>query len=134
MSYRALLHETRPSLLLFGFLARLPYAMSSLTTLMLLQSATGSYGFAGAAAGAQSLATGAGGLVVGRLTERAGLRRIGALTAVANAAALTALVAATHLGRPVMAGAAIATGLAQAQVGALIRHTGRSWPAPGPAC
>lgn len=121
MSYRALLHETRPTFLVLGFLARLPYAMAALGTLLLLQSATGSYGFAGAAAGLQNLAIAAGGVIAGRLTERLGLRRLGALTAVANAAALGGLIAATHLGRPAMLAAAVAVGLAQAQIGALTR-------------
>jgi predicted MFS family arabinose efflux permease len=121
MSYRALLHETRPVFLVLGFFARLPYAMTTLGTLVLLQSATGSYGFAGAAAGLQSLSGGAGGILVGRLTERFGLRRLGALFTVANAAALGALIAATHAGRPVMLGAAILVGLAQAQVSPLVR-------------
>jgi MFS family permease len=105
-----------------GLLARLPYAMGPLGTLLLVQAATGSYGFAGTAAGAQSLATGGGGIAVGRAVERFGLRRLGALTAVLNATALVALIASATIGnRPLMLIVATLVGLCQAQVGALTR-------------
>ncbi len=121
MSYRALLRRTGPGFLSVAFLARLPYAMAPLGTLILVRSATGSYAFAGVAAGAQNLATSAGAVVFGWLTERYGLRRPGTLAAVLNAAALGGLVAAGQAGRVAMFLAAVAVGLTQAQVGPLIR-------------
>jgi MFS family permease len=121
MSYRALLRRTSPGFLSAAFLARLPYAMAPLGTLILVRSATGSYAFAGVAAGAQNLATSAGAIAFGRLTERYGLRRPGALAAVLNAMTLGGLVAASQVGRIAMFLAAVAVGLTQAQVGPLIR-------------
>src|SRR5919197_5915079 len=118
MSYRQLLRGDGPALLTFGLMARLPYAMTPLGTLMLLHSTTGSHGFAGVAAGAQSLAIGAGGLLAGPLAERLGLRRLGAWAAVANAAAIAGLLVAAIAG-PLAAVviAAILVGLTQPQVG-----------------
>ncbi|WP_410810883.1 MFS transporter [Micromonospora sp. 067-2] len=121
MSYRELFRGSSGALLMLGFLARLPYAMAPLATLMLVHSATGSYGFAGAAAAAQSLAVGVGGPVVGRLAERFGLRRLGAYAAGVNVAAIAALIAATQARREVMVVAAVLVGLTQPQVGPLLR-------------
>lgn len=121
MSYRDLARAVSPLFLPLGFLARLPYAIVPLATLLLLRSVTGSYGFAGAAAGAQSLAIGAGGVLLGRLAERFDLRRIGATAAALNAAAIGALLAATQTGRAGMLLAAIAAGLTQPQIGPLVR-------------
>ncbi|TDC37214.1 MFS transporter [Micromonospora sp. 15K316] len=104
-----------------GFLARLPYAMTPLGTLLLLQHATGSYAFAGAAAAAQSLAIGAGGVIVGRLADRTGIRQLGVFMAVANAVALAGLLAATFADRPTLFAAAVLVGATQPQVGPLIR-------------
>lgn len=121
MPYRQLLRGNGPALLIFGLMARLPYAMTPLGTLMLLRSTTDSYGFAGAAAGAQSLAIGAGGLLAGPLIERLGLRRFGAVAAVTNTAAIAGLLAATLAGEAAMAVAAALVGLTQPQVGTLLR-------------
>jgi predicted MFS family arabinose efflux permease len=121
MSYRHLLRGNGPAVLTLGLLARLPYAMTPLGTLMLLRSATGSYGFAGLAAGAQSLAIGAGGLLAGRLAERLGLRHFGGVAAILNAAAITGLLVAARASQPAMVTAAVLVGLTQPQVGPLLR-------------
>jgi MFS family permease len=92
-----------------------------LATLLPLQANSGSFSFAGVAAGAQSLAIGAGGIVMGRLAEHFGPRRVGAVAAATNAAALLLLIVSTHAGRACMLAAAIAVGLSQPQVGPLVR-------------
>ncbi|MFG3558413.1 hypothetical protein ACGGAQ_28960 [Micromonospora sp. NPDC047557] len=104
-----------------GFLARLPYAMTPLGTLLLLQHVTGSYAFAGAAAAAQSLAIGVGGVIVGQLADRISIRQLGVYMAIANAVALAGLLAATLTDRPTLLAAAILVGATQPQVGPLIR-------------
>lgn len=121
MSYRDLPRAVSPMFLPLGLLARLPYAIAPLATLLLLQAASGSYSFAGAAAGAQSLAVGAGGILMGRFAERFGPRRIGAVAAAVNAAALLVLIASTQTGRASMLAAAIAVGLSQPPVGPFVR-------------
>ncbi|MFK0151302.1 MFS transporter [Streptomyces sp. NPDC090493] len=121
MPYRALLRTAGVGFFLLGFLARLPYASSALSTLVLLQASTHSYAFAGLASAGQSLATGAGGPVVGLLADRHGHRRVGVLAALANIAAWAALLAASHGGRAGMLGAAVLVGLTQPQVGPLVR-------------
>ncbi|MEU8180766.1 MFS transporter [Micromonospora sp. NPDC049047] len=136
MSYRDLARATRFAVFPIGFVARLPYAMTPLATLLLLQQSTGSYAFAGAAAAAQSLAIGAGGIVVGRLADRTSIRRLGLFMAIANAIALTGLLAATLADRHVLFAAAVLVGATQPQVGPLIRvhwsYLARSRPArPG---
>jgi MFS family permease len=121
MPYRQLLRGDGPALLILGLMARLPYAMTPLGTLLLLRSTTDSYGFAGAAAGAQSLAIGAGGLLAGPLIERLGLRRFGTVAVVTNTAAIAGLLTATLAGEAATATAAALVGLTQPQVGTLLR-------------
>ncbi|MGQ4476381.1 hypothetical protein [Streptomyces sp. SAS_276] len=99
MAYRSLLRVPGAAFFPLGFLARLPYATSSLATLVLVQAASGSYAFAGLAAAAQGIANALGAPIAGTLADRHGHRLVGTLTALANAAALTALVAASHTGR-----------------------------------
>jgi MFS family permease len=104
-----------------GFLARLPYATSSLATLILVQAASGSYAFAGLAAAAQGIAIAVGGPVVGALADRHGHRSVGAAMAIANIVALTGLIVASHAGRASMLTAAALAGLTQPPVGPLVR-------------
>lgn len=131
MSYRALARTVRPSFLPLGFVARLPGALLPLGTILLLSSTTGSYTFAGVAAGFGSIAMAAAGFASGRLVERFGLRRVGSVAAVLNAVAVAVLVATAELGasRSAVLVAAIATGLTQPQVGALSRVHWSSSPA-----
>ncbi|MFF5303007.1 MFS transporter [Streptomyces sp. NPDC013161] len=121
MAYRSLLRVPGAAFFPLGFLARLPYATSSLATLVLVQAASGSYAFAGLAAAAQGIANALGGPIAGTLADRHGHRLVGTVTALANAAALTALVAASHTGRASMLTAAALSGLTQPPVGPLIR-------------
>ena len=119
MSYRALARSVPSYFLPLGLLARLPYAMTPLGTLLLLRHATGSATFAGLAAGAQSVAIAAGGLAAGGLAARFGARRLGMITAVLNALAAVGLVLATQ--RTTMLLAAVLVGLTQPNVGLLVR-------------
>ena len=119
MAYAQLARTAHPLFLPLGLLARLPYAVSALATVILLHAATGSYAFAGAAAAAQSIAVAVGGLAVGRLADRFGTRRLGAVAATVNALATAWLLAAPDRGS--MAAAATLVGLTQPQVGPLVR-------------
>ncbi|MFE7274044.1 MFS transporter [Streptomyces sp. NPDC057623] len=121
MSYRSLLRVAGVGFFPLGFVARLPYASSALSTLILLQASTHSYAFAGLAAAAQSIAIAVGGPVVGALADRHGHRTVGALAAVANLVAWAGLLAASQGTRPGMLGAALLVGLTQPQVSPLVR-------------
>lgn len=121
MAYRSLLRVPGAAFFPLGFLARLPYATSSLATLILVQAASGSYAFAGLAAAAQGCANALGGPIAGALADRHGHRLVGTVTALANAVALTGLIAASHTGRTSMIVASALAGLTQPPVGPLVR-------------
>jgi MFS family permease len=121
MAYRSLSRVPGAAFFPLGFLARLPYATSSLATLILVQAAAGSYAFAGLAAAAQGVANALGAPIAGALADRRGHRLVGTVTALANAAALTGLVAASHDGRASMLIASALAGLTQPPVGPLVR-------------
>lgn len=69
MSYRRFFRSTRPSFLALALIGRLPYAVVPLGTIVLLQASSGSFAFAGFAAGAQSIAIALGGLCVGAVAR-----------------------------------------------------------------
>lgn len=122
MSYRSLLRVAGPGFFPLGFLARLPYATSALSTLILLQATTGSYPFAGLACAVQSIAVAFGGPTVGALADRYGHRPVALTAALANFAALVGLLSAVHEGgRASVLTAAGLVGLSQPQVGPLVR-------------
>ncbi|MFF4754469.1 MFS transporter [Streptomyces sp. NPDC002514] len=121
MSYRSLLRIAGAGFFPLGFLARLPYAASALSTLILLQASTDSYVFAGLASAAQSVAVAVGAPLVGALADRYGHRSVGVTAAVANLAAWAALLAAGRGPREGMVAAAVLVGLTQPQVGPLVR-------------
>lgn len=121
MAYRSLLSVPGAGFFPLGFLARLPYATSSLATLILVRAASGSYAFAGLAAAAQGIANALGGPISGALADRHGHRLVGTVTALANAVALTGLIAASHTGRASMIVASALAGLTQPPVAPLIR-------------
>lgn len=116
-SFRALTRSVPPLFLPLGLLARLPYAMTPLATLLVLQPE--SHTFAGLAAGAQSVAIAVGGLAAGGLAVRVGARRLGTVLAVLNALAVVALLLAS--GRPAMLASAVLIGLFQPHAGLLVR-------------
>ncbi|WP_089107888.1 MFS transporter [Streptomyces hyaluromycini] len=121
MSYRSLLRVAGAGFFPLGFLARLPYATSALSTLILLQASTHSYAFAGLASAAQSIAIAVGGPLVGALADRYGHRSVGVAAAIANFGTWAALLAASHGNRESMFAAATLVGLTQPQVGPLVR-------------
>jgi predicted MFS family arabinose efflux permease len=122
MSYRALAGSAPVTFFVLGVFARLPYAITPLGSLLLLQLATGSHTFAGLAAGAQSLAIAVAGLSAGGLAARFGARRLGMTLAMLNAlAALLLIAASTTASRPAMLGGAVLVGLTQTHVGLFVR-------------
>jgi len=121
LSYRRLVQTAGVGFFPLSLLARLPYAMSSLATLILVQTVTGSYAFAGLAAAAQGLCGSAGAPVVGALADRYGHRRIAAVSTLANIAALLFLIAASRAARTELLAAAALVGLTQPPVGVLVR-------------
>ena len=122
MSYRALARSAPVNFFVLGVFARLPYAITPLGSLLLLQHATGSHTFAGVAVGAQSIAGAGAGFAAGGLAARFGARRLGMTLATLNAVAATLLAAAgTTTSRPAMLGGAILVGLTQPHVGLLLR-------------
>lgn len=121
VSYRSLLRVAGVGFFPLGFLARLPYATSALSTLILLQASTDSYAFAGLASAAQSIAIAIGGPLVGALADRHGHRSVGIAAAIANFGAWAALLVASQGSRESMFAAAALVGLTQPQVGPLVR-------------
>jgi MFS family permease len=117
MSYRTLVSAAGIGFFPLGFCARLPYAMAPLATLILIEDATGSFTVAGLAGAAQSVAMAVSGPVIGALADRFGHRAVGVTTALANIAALLALLVFADA-RLIMA---VLAGLTQPQVGPLVR-------------
>ena len=122
MSYRALARSTPLTFVVLGVFARLPYAITPLGSLLLLQYATGSHAFAGLAAGAQSVAIAVAGFAAGGLAARFGARRLGMTLAMLNALAALLLVAVSMTAsRAAMLSGAVLVGLTQPHVGLLVR-------------
>jgi MFS family permease len=121
MPFRDLVRVSTPPFLLLGFLARLPQSMTPLAILLLVSGSSRDYTLAGYAAAAKSVAQIAGALVVGRLADRLGVRRLGMTTALLNALATAVLLVATTAGAPVLIGTAALVGLTQPPMGALVR-------------
>ncbi|MFL5822275.1 MAG: MFS transporter [Solirubrobacteraceae bacterium] len=104
-----------PRLFASAVVGRMPQGMSTLAILLLVREATHSYAAAGAAVGANALASAAIAPVQGRLIDRCGRARILVPVAVAQTGVLVLLVSAAHWGAP--AGLLI---LLSALVGALV--------------
>ncbi|KAA1027858.1 MFS transporter [Pseudonocardia sp. EV170527-09] len=93
-----------------------------LGTIVLLQASSGSFAFAGLAAGAQSIAIALGGLCVGAVARWIPPRRIGFWAALLNAASIMLLLLASRNAGPlVIVAVAVLVGLTQPQVGPLVR-------------
>lgn len=122
-AYRRLLNLAGPAFFVVAFLGRLPVAMSQLGTLLLVASATGSYGSGGLAAGTLALANAVGASLAGAVSDRVGQRPVVLTQSVIGAASLTVLVWLINADAgmaSVLAAAAIA-GASIPQVGPLAR-------------
>lgn len=122
-SYRELLRIVGPAYVVVAFLGRIPLAMSQLGTLLLVSSATGSYGRGGAAAGALAIANAVGSPLAGNLADRIGQRPVVLVQSLSGATGLVLVVVAVQEGRPFaeVLAAAILTGFVLPQVGPLAR-------------
>lgn len=122
-SYRRLFDLAGPLYVVVAFLGRLPLSMSQIGTMLLVSTATGSYGVGGLAAGALAVANAIGSPVAGELADRVGQRPVVLVQSVLGALGLVALVVLT--GTDVVEGSLIATaglvGLVLPQVGPLAR-------------
>jgi MFS family permease len=112
--YRSVLTAPGCARVLFtALIARLPQGMLALAILLLVRSHTGSYAAAGAAVGANELASAAFSPVQGRLVDRFGRPRVLGPAAVLQAIALIGLVLAASGAAPALA-LVIASGIAGA--------------------
>ncbi|MBS2938420.1 MFS transporter [Nocardioides sp. J2M5] len=122
-SYRRLLELAGPTYVLVAFVGRLPLAMSQLGTLLLVSTASGSYGLGGLSAGALAVANALGAPVAGSLADRVGQRHVVLVQSLLGATGLAALVLV--VGRDAADVAVVltaaATGLVLPQVGPLAR-------------
>ncbi|MGW2641232.1 MFS transporter [Streptomyces sp. NPDC001348] len=109
--------------LLPGFAARQPFAMLTLSIVLLVQHTTGSYGAAGAAAAATGVSMALFAPYGGRLADRHGQRAVlvpGVLVHTLAALALTALALA-HAPLWALFAAAVPTGASVPQIGPMVR-------------
>ncbi|MFC7724742.1 MFS transporter [Nocardioides sp. GCM10028917] len=122
-SYRRLLSIAGPTYVLVAFVGRLPLAMSQLGTLLLVSTATGSYGLGGLSAGALAVANAVGAPIAGSLADRVGQRPVVLVQSLLGATGLATLVAVVGSGSAdaAIVVSAAATGLVLPQVGPLAR-------------
>ncbi|GAA5116593.1 MFS transporter [Alloalcanivorax gelatiniphagus] len=122
-SYRHLARLAGPTYVLVAFVGRLPLAMSQLGTLLLVSTATDSYGLGGLSAGALAVANALGAPVAGTLADGIGQRPVVLVQSLLGAAGLASLVTVVGSGASAAAvvAAAGATGLVLPQVGPLAR-------------
>jgi MFS family permease len=106
-----------------GLVARLPISMEGLGIVLLVVDVSGSYGYAGAVAGATTVANAAASIVQGRYIDRLGQRRVLPALVVIWGLALGLLVASAHGEWPRWATFALAVvaGLALPPVGTCVR-------------
>ncbi len=105
-----------------SLLARLPMGINGLAVILLLREETGSFGVAGATAGALALGTGLGAPLTARVIDALGARTLLVLAAL-SAAALLAVVALARVGAPAAAlvGAALTAGIAFPPASSVLR-------------
>ena len=123
-SYRRILGL--PGTLLFsatGMVARLPMSMVSLGIVLLVSTATGSYGLAGSVSAAYLIANGGFAIVQGRLLDRLGQSRVLPVAVTIFGAALALLMWSVQAGWPVAVSYLLAavSGAALPSVGACVR-------------
>jgi MFS family permease len=111
-----------------ALVARLPLAMLTIGTLALASVTSGSYALGGLAAGAVGIGSALGAPALGWLADRHGQRRVLLWAGLVNAAAMTAIIAASyppgglHESSPLaLVASAFAGGLTMPQVGPLAR-------------
>lgn len=122
-SYRRLLDVAGPAYVVVAFLGRLPLAMSQLGTLMLVATATDSYGAGGLAAGSLAVGNAVGSPLAGALADRIGQRLVVLVQSLLGALGLAGLVWLTGEGTAItwLVATAALTGLVLPQVGPLAR-------------
>ena len=120
-SYKRLFDLAGAGYVLVAFLGRLPLAMSQLGALLLVSTATGSYGLGGLAAGALAVANALGAPVAGALADRVGQRPVVLVQSLLGATGLVALVAQVGGSTATTVLIAALAGLAMPQVGPLAR-------------
>jgi MFS family permease len=130
-TYRSLLSipHTR-AFVLAGFVARLSISMRALGAVLMVSELTGSYGLAGAAAGAALLGEAVAAPRLGRLVDRYGQQRALLMSLAAHFAGTLALVISAQLSAPnwMLLSTAALSGASALQVGSLVRARGRrSW-------
>ena len=134
-AYRAVLTAPSvPRLLAAALLARFPFGMAGLATLLLVEQATGSYSTAGLVAGALAAGTAVGAPLLGRLVDRYGQPRVLTGAGLGYAAGLAALTAAAHYApAPVQVACAALAGSCLPPVGACLRTLWSALVGDGPA-
>lgn len=122
-AYARLFRLAGPAYVVVAFLGRLPMAMAQLGALLLVSTATGTYGLGGLAAGALAVANAIGAPVAGGLADRFGQRPVVLVQSLAGAASLVTLTLLAEHGAsgPVLVAVSAVTGLALPQVGPLAR-------------
>ena len=122
-SYRRLYALSGAWYLPLAFLGRLPLSMSQLGTLLLVSTATGSYGSGGLAAGALAVSNAVGAPVAGAWADRVGQRPVVLAQSTLGAGGLVLLVLLStgEAGAPAVVMSAGLAGLLLPQVGPLAR-------------
>ncbi|MFJ4780747.1 MFS transporter [Streptomyces sp. NPDC088762] len=111
------------SFVLPGFAARQPFAMLTISIVLLVQHTTGSFGSAGIVAAVTGVSMALFAPQMGKLADRLGQSRVLVPVVLAHAAAVSALTALALLGAPLwaLALAAIPAGASVPQVGPMVR-------------
>ncbi|MEV6109895.1 MFS transporter [Streptomyces sp. NPDC051940] len=111
------------SFLLPGFAARQPFAMLTISIVLLVQHTTGSYGTAGLVAASAGLAVALFAPVSGKLSDRYGQSRVLVPTVAVHAAAVVTLplLALSDAPTAVLMAAAVAAGASIPQIGPMVR-------------
>jgi MFS family permease len=128
MTYRRILSAPHVlQLTIASVVARLPAGMTGIAFVIYVHDRTGSFGAAGAVAGAGTIGLALTAPVLGRLVDRRGPRPVLVPAAALAAAALTGIVVVGDMGGSTVALVALAAfaGAAMPPVGGLLRHL---WP------